>query len=154
MNKKHKQEKREAERERRMKLSRRQREIENFKLSQNNILQKLAKLGVKATENDMYDDETKTPEEYAYDVKESQCESDMSSYELFERIKKVTHGIHQVDLLFGKSRLAFSFTGMDIFDLFPIPPSIIEVKKQLEEREKQSKHQEEILTSIFETPNI
>lgn len=149
-----KQEKREAERERRMKLSRRQREMENFKLSQNNILQKLLKLGVTATENDMYDDETKTPEEYAADLKESQCESDMSSYELYERIKKVVHGIHQIDLVFGKSRLAFSFTGMDIFDLFPIPPSIIEVRNQCEEKEKHSKHQEELLTSIFETPNI
>ena len=136
-----------------MKLSRRQREIENFKSSQNNILQKLQKLGVKATEYDMYDDETKTPEEYASNIKESQSESDMYSYELFERIKKITHGIHQLDLIFGKSRLSFSFTGLDIFDLFPSPPSIIDVKHECDERERVGKHREEILTSDFE-PNI
>jgi hypothetical protein len=145
-----KQDAREADRERRMKLSRRQREIENFKLSQNEMLQKLSKLGVAATEHDLYDDESKTPEEYAKDMKETQCESDMYSYEVFERIRQHCHGIHSMDILLGKSRIAVSFTGMDIIDLLPVPSSILEVKKECEEREIKSKHQEELLTSLFE----
>lgn len=132
-----------------MNLSQRERDIEAFKASQNNILHKLAQLGVNASEKDMYDDETKTPEQYAADVSETQCDSDLYSYELFERLSHTCQGIHQMDILLGRSRIAISFTGMDIFDLFPKPPSIIQVRKECEEREIASKHQEELATSLF-----
>jgi hypothetical protein len=134
-----------------MKLTQRQRDIENFKSSQHEILNKLHQLGVTATEHDMYDDETKTPEEYSEEMKEKQCESDLSAYELYERIRETCQGIHQVDLLLGKSRLAVSFTGMDILELFPKPLSIIKVREECEKREMEGKHREELATSIFET---
>jgi hypothetical protein len=134
-----------------MKLTQRQRDIENFKSSQHEILNKLHQLGVTATEHDMYDDETKTPEQYSDETRESQCDSDLLAYELFERLKETCQGVHQVDLLLGRSRLAVSCAGMDLLDLLPKPESIIRVREECEKREREGKHREELATSIFET---
>ena len=147
-----KQDAREAERQRRMKLSRRQREMEAFHSSQNDIFAKLRDLGVHGlSEKDLYDDETKTPEEYAADCAERQMEECMSWYELYERLAEVCQGLHGVEFLLGRSRIVVSCTGMDLMDLLPRPEgSLLKVRKECEERERESRHQEELMTSDFE----
>jgi hypothetical protein len=138
-----------------MKLSRRQREMEAFQSSQNDIFAKLRELGVHGggiSEKDLYDDETKTPEEYAADCAERQMEETMAVYELYERLAVVCQGVHGVEVLLGKSRLVVSCTGMDLMDLLPGPEgSLLSVKRECEERERESRHHEELMTSEFET---
>jgi hypothetical protein len=150
-----KQDAREAERARRMKLSRRQREMEAFQSSQNDIFAKLRELGVHGmSEKDLFDDETKTPEEYALDCQERQLEDSMTGYELYERLGEMCQGVHGVEVLLGKSRIMISCTGMDVIDLLPrveTSESLLRVRRECEERERESRHREELMTSDFET---
>jgi hypothetical protein len=113
------------------------------------VLSKLSRLGVEINANDLYDDSQMTPEQYAEDVGERQMEADMHAYETYERCRAVLRGIHTADIILGNSRIAVSCTGLDVFDLFPEPHSLIDVKKHLDEREAASVHKDALLTSKF-----
>jgi hypothetical protein len=132
-----KQDAKEAERARLASMSDKDRSREVFEKNKSDMLNRLARLGVEASDTDIYDDTSKTPEEYAKDVHKEQTEDDIRAYEMFERFKRHTRGLHSCDILLGRSRVSMSFAGADIVELVPAPDSIAEVKDAMEEREKQ-----------------
>lgn len=130
-------------------MSDRDRSREAFEKSKNDMLNRLSRLGVEASDTDIYDDTSKTPEQYAKDVRKEQTENDIRSYEMFERFKKHTRGLHSCDILLGRSRIAITFAGADIVELVPVPDSIAEVKEAIEERERQYLREKELDLSGF-----
>lgn len=133
-----KQDKREEERLRLLRLSEKERKQELFNKSKQEMLERLVKLGVETNERDIYDDNSKTPKDYAHDVRDDQFKNDINLYETLERVRKCVEGIHSCDIILGKCRVGLSFQGFDVMDLFPQPPSIIHVVASIAEREKES----------------
>ena len=130
-------------------MSDKDRSREAFEKSKSEMLNRLSRLGVEASDKDIYDDESKTPEEYVEDERFKQMEEDGKTYETFERMKNHTRGFHSCDILLGRSRISVTFAGVDVFELIPVPESLAEVKSQMDEREEQYNRERELDLSGF-----
>ena len=117
-------------------MTEKERRQEEHQRTKKELLDKLLRLGVTANERDIINDIEKEPHEYAEDARSSNLDYEIIAYETFEKLKKILLGVHSCDIVVGKSRIAVAFTGADVMDLVPEPPSLEAVKAQIEERQK------------------
>lgn len=69
-------------------------------------------------------------------VKERIIENDIQGLQTWERVWQCCLGLHGVELVTGYTRFSVHCEGMDLFELFPEPPSISRVKQECEDRRK------------------
>ena len=102
------------------------------KLKEEQIMGRLKKLGVQVEEEDLFMDvdEGKDPPAMADEEKDLEVKAAMAMLQAWERIWDNIVGLHVVDVVAGNTRLTAKMSGMDLMELFPKPPSILQAKER------------------------
>ena len=79
-------------------------------------------------------DEGKSPDEVAAEEREVETKAVMALLQAYERLWGVVVGVHLVDVVAGKTRMTAKFDGMDLMELMPKPPSVLEAKQRQKEQ--------------------
>ena len=96
-------------------------------------LQRLAALGVEATAEDLIEGDINDTKNYIKKETLNEFTNEVNGYIAFELGTKAVSGIHCVELISGVNRFSFAFQGVDIFELIPRFPSLVDLKKQYDE---------------------
>jgi len=98
------------------------------------MLERLNRLGITANSTELYEGDDSKPGPTMLRLSEKIVESDIQALMTWERVWHCCLGVHNVEVVSGKSRLVFACQGLDIMELFSPPPSIAAVKKSCDER--------------------
>ena len=105
--------------------------------SNNNIVQdRLNRMGITSVGDTLYEGDDAKPEAAIQRLDEKVIENDIQGLQTWERLWECCLGLHNVELVSGKSRLIIACQGVDIMEVFPEPPSILKIKELCEERRR------------------
>lgn len=98
------------------------------------MVERLNRLGINANSTELYEGDDSKPGPTMQRLSEKIVESDIQALMTWERVWNCCLGIHNVEIVSGKSRLVFACQGLDIMELFSPPPPITAAKKSCDER--------------------
>lgn len=102
------------------------------------MLERLQRLGITAADGDLYEFEGKeaTPEAFCGRMDTKILDGDFQALLCWERLWTVCLGVHNIDIISGRSRLNIGLQGCDWMEVFPRPPCVSAVKDACEARRK------------------
>jgi hypothetical protein len=98
------------------------------------MMERLNRLGINANSTELYEGDDAKPGPTMQRLSEKIVESDIQALMTWERVWNCCLGIHNIEVVSGKSRLVLACQGLDIMELFSPPPPITAVKKACDER--------------------
>lgn len=105
-------------------------------VNNNAVQDRLDRMGIKSVGDTLYEGDDTKPDAAIQRLNEKVIENDIQGLQTWERLWHCCLGIHNIEVVSGRSRLIIVCQGVDLMELFPEPPSIIKIKEQCEERRR------------------
>jgi hypothetical protein len=102
--------------------------------SKQDLLTKLEELGIKSSATDFIDEDSENYKELFHEWESINQDRDVQAMIMYERVWHACSGIHSLEIVTGKSRLAATCQGLEIFELLPKPPSLHAVKEACDKK--------------------